>query len=112
MTAQRTIGRSDMPDPEALIDYGNGVVGAAMFHYATEEADAQEIARYHGFEIQFLHLEDDPGAEDLADYEDCAICAKWLPLPPEGWMLASKHDTDNGPIALFIRRLPQEGLAP
>ncbi|WAC72110.1 hypothetical protein OU995_21450 [Roseateles sp. SL47] len=41
------------------------------------------------------------GAEHLAD---------WNPEPPagDGWVLLSIHDTEDGPVALYVRQMPRE----
>ncbi|MCX5478488.1 hypothetical protein OSH08_05700 [Kaistia geumhonensis] len=97
-----------MPSPETLIDYGNGEVGAVMFYYAAEGQDYGEIAREHGFSFRILWLEDDADADQelLVAYEEGAgdICARWNPKIPDGFQLAAKHDTEDGPVAIFIRK--------
>lgn len=95
-----------MPDPTLMIDYGNGQLGMAMFHYAGEGADFRQIAREHGFQIRVLHLESDPDAGELAeryaDGDDISL-EDWRPIPPNGWRLAAKNDTEDGVVACFIR---------
>lgn len=98
-----------MPAPETMVEYFSGECGAAMFHYAGERDNVENIARNHGFDIQFLKLEhdDSPGAEELnTAYENGAsdICARWNPPAPEGWQLALKGDTEDGPFVAFIRK--------
>lgn len=108
--------REDMPAPETLIDYGEDGVEAAMFFYAPDNADLIEIARALGFETSLRFMDDDyrPETLDLRDqYSDgvSGVVARWNPAMPDGWALAAKYDTDDGPFAILIReaRPAQEG---
>lgn len=99
---------NDLPAPDAMIDYGKGQVGAAMFYYAAEGQSYTDIARDAGFEAQYFSLDDDasPQAETLGDEyagDDPTVLARWTPAIPDGWQLAAKHDTEDGPMAMFIR---------
>lgn len=103
--------REDMPAPETLIDYGEGGVEAAMFFYAQDEADLVEIARHHGFQTTVVALDDDPSPEALLlndEYSDGAsdVVARWAPPIADGWALGAKFDTEEGPVALLIRKAP------
>lgn len=102
-----TINFSEMPAPETLVTYHDGQVGAAMFHYAAEGQDFGDIAREHGFESRLIWLDQEAGDPELVKaYEEGAsdICARWHPATPDGWLLAAKHDTDDGPVAVYIRK--------
>lgn len=97
----------ELPAPETLIDYGDGGFGAAMFHYsATETDDIIAIAHEHGFDIAFMSLEDDVGAESLLERngEGENVLAEWNPEVPSGWLLGGKWDTEDGPVAVFLRQ--------
>jgi hypothetical protein len=103
----------EMPEPDAIIDYGNGRTGMAMFFYGMpEDTDAARVANANGFDAKFKILGDD-GEEELAfRYErgedPFAIAADWHPAPPEGgFVLAEIYDTEDGLAACFVRRLPQ-----
>lgn len=105
--------REDMPAPEALIAYEHGVE-AAMFFYAPDDADMVAIANYHGFHANVVTLDSDrsPEAATLLDeYSDGAsdILARWSPPVPDGWMIAAKYDTEEGPCAIVIRRRDARG---
>lgn len=104
----KIIQPSDMPAPETLVAYDDGKVGAAMFHYAAEGQSFEDIAWEHGFNCKCLSLEQDDDADPALTqaYEDGAadVCERWNPATPDGWLLAAKHDTEDGPVALFIRK--------
>lgn len=64
-----------------------------------------------GFEVDYVEFEHD-ALDELRDawYEDgCADCSSWQPSAPQGdgWVLAGIWDTDDGPIAFYVReRVP------
>jgi len=61
-----------------------------------------------GFEYACVCMEDD-APEDVADAwfhgEDHTAPLRWTPTPPkgDGWLLAAKYDTEDGPYALFVK---------
>lgn len=65
-----------------------------------------------GFDIAFVGMEyDAPGlADEYVDDEDMTAPTRWTPTPPkgDGWMLAAKYDTEDGPYALFVRPRVEE----
>ncbi len=64
-----------------------------------------------GFEASFLFMEHDAQQELNDAWYDGEQSAptKWVPSVPEGegWLLAAKYDTEDGPCAMFVR--PMEG---
>jgi hypothetical protein len=103
----------DMPAPDTRIEYADGSIGMAMFHYAAEGQNLEHIASEHGFDCEFRELEgdDSPGAEELFEkYSDGAngdeILKAWQPKVPDGWTLAAKYDTEDGPAVMFVRKMP------
>lgn len=105
-----------MPAPDTLVDYGEGSFGPAMFHYATEGCSAKNIAAENGFEITNLMLEDtaEEGSPAALAVENGEPSSVMLPLwtPPDlgdGWKLSGRFDSDDGPVALYLRPLKREG---
>lgn len=102
---------SEMPAADTIIDYGELGIGPAMWHWAIEGDDLKRIAREWGFEARFFSMESDlagePDSQLMKDYEagDHTLPARWRPAPVEGWTLAAVHDTEDGPVAWFIRPL-------
>lgn len=76
-----------------------------------EGTDCKAWAGRYGLECKAIWMQDDASAEITDRYfaSDDPDCSYWTPIPPEGndWMLASIHDTDDGPVALFFRRKEQ-----
>lgn len=103
---------TEMPTPDAVIEYPNGHTGLAMFHYGMpEDTDAGVVARENGFDSKFVTMEDDNEelykqyTDDRADHD--ALLTAWKPEVPEGWTLAETYDTEDGPVAMFVRKHQQ-----
>lgn len=102
---------SDMPEPDALLDYGNGLLEAAMFHYCGEGSNYVEVAQSAGFVTTSYCLSDDfsPAGQQLQEQYEAGgdgmqIAVAWQPSVPEGWTLAAKFDTEDGLYVLFVKR--------
>lgn len=97
-----------MPKPDSLVSDEYGNVLAAMFYYAPGEYYG-EIAEMCGFECRTLRMEhdvdeDDPRWRRYCDGDD--VTNEWEPTVPDGWTFGDKSDTDDGPVAIFIRPKP------
>lgn len=75
-----------------------------------EHEDGTPLLEAMGFDARFVSMEDD-GSEDLnelymsARKEDQYCIAEWVPTPPgPSWLLAGLWDTEDGPVALFVRQ--------
>lgn len=106
-----------LPPPDTIIDYADGQFGPLMFHYAAEGQRFDDIAREAGFETHFLSMEDDLASDDhplmvehFTDGQNTAL-PKWTPTSPgDDWKLVAKYDTEEGPMACFVRlQLKAEG---
>lgn len=102
----------DMPPPDRVIHYNDGMSAPAMFHYSTEGCDARAIAREAGFEIAFVTMEREFGDDHplmkayVDDGEMSSVLNLWNPVVPDGWKLGGKTDSEDGPVALLLRPLP------
>ncbi len=102
---------TEMPAPDAVIEYPHGGIGLAMFHYGMpEDTDCEQVARENGFESEFVYLENDSRPEAVAlldEYENDGdgqeIANRWKPVVPDGWTYAGANDTEDGVIAMFVR---------
>ncbi len=98
------IPADQMPHPACLVDYGDGGVMAAMFHYASEECDPAEIAAYNGYDVSFGEMsEDDPLYPEYANGGN--VMDRWRPIPPDGWIFGGVVDSEDGPTAVFLKEL-------
>ena len=113
MTDDKTrIPAAQMPPPDAVVEYGNGWIGPAMLHYATDDGDPVAIARDAGFDCLFLSMEEDLGPEYpyvVAYLDGCDhLLAAWEPSEQgDGWRLVGKGDSEEGPIAMFVRPIEE-----
>ena len=80
-----------------------------------ESDDIATMIRDAGFEFSLVDFYYDGDVADVHAWrfshdgltdEDMKSCMdRWNPIPPdgEGWIIVSKHDTEDGPQALFVR---------
>lgn len=75
--------------------------------------DASAVLRA-GFDFCQLMLESDNPALLHRYYEDPFALANWQPEPPnsQGWRLVGLYDTDDNPVAVFIRPRQQGSETP
>jgi|GEM_PF-1500260 len=110
------LNRSDLPSPDTLIDLGDLGCLALMFIFAAEGHRIDMIAGEQGYECKFMLMEDDVEDDDPVyvryfDEGDPAAIKDWEPTPlTEGWQLGGKYSTEDGPCAVFIRKVmrPQD----
>lgn len=55
-----------------------------------------------GIERYWLHSECDAGFDEETMYDDHGF-GRWRPSPGDGWRTACMFDTEDGPVALFVR---------
>lgn len=65
--------------------------------------------REAGFEDHYVEFDGDCADESIIKryFEDCEGPIGWEPTKPEGdgWMLVAIYDTENGPYAMFVRKV-------
>lgn len=76
-----------------------------------ESDDVRAMMHALGFEISGVSFEFDAPDELVEVYfehDDLTAPTLWTPTPPDGdgWILIGKYDTDDGPMAMFIRKIP------
>ncbi|MEB0226308.1 hypothetical protein [Pseudomonas sp. 10S4] len=63
----------------------------------------------HCLEFSLIELESDGPEEMVTEYFEQGLvnCTAWEPtMPPgNGWFIFSIHDTDDGPICVWVRRV-------
>ncbi|MDO8684513.1 MAG: hypothetical protein Q7N50_13655 [Armatimonadota bacterium] len=101
-----------LPKPHELVEYPDGTIVAVMFHYLPEETAINRVCAANGYEFVTLKMEDDldendPIIQAWIDGED--VVARWI--PPEfpsghsGFSFGGKWDTEDGPVACYLRNL-------
>lgn len=73
-----------------------------------ENDDVRGLCKELGFDTAFVAMDGD-APQDLVDAyfenEETTATTRWTPTMPggDGWMLAAKYDTEEGPYAMFVR---------
>lgn len=117
----------DMPKATDIIECSSGALCVAFLFYLGEGAtrfDAKRVASSHGYNMVYVDfdgddalLDDDSRATDenpdgrhplVKALEDGGnVLPDWHPSSPgEGWQLAGKWDTEDGPTSVWIRPKP------
>lgn len=110
-----------MPPPDRVVRYGSSEPGhppvwgtPAMFYYAPEGCNPRAIALHHGFDLMLVPMADDlphnhPLNERYEAGEDAeAIARAWFPKPRPDWRWAGMNDTEDGIVAMYLRKRPEE----
>lgn len=102
---------SRMPAPDALVRMHDGQIMPAMFWFAIEDSNLDEIASEHGFETGYRDmlgsLETDEANEVLKtayEVNPADTLAGWRTDIPNGWQFGGKWHTEDGATACFLRK--------
>lgn len=75
----------------------------------TAQEAVKSWLKVQGLELRIVLFESDAPQEPKDRWleENAIDCSTWEPTIPEGdgWFVLSIHDTDNGPVCLWVRRL-------
>lgn len=78
-----------------------------------ESDDVKALCRAMGFQTWIVFMEyDEPDLYDeWHESEELTAVLRWVPMPPagDGWIIVAKFDTEDGPCALFVRPVSEEG---
>lgn len=102
-----------LPAPDDIAYYPDGSFLPMMFHFAVDTCKPSDIANEHGFEIRMRSMvdvlpDDDPLVVAYTD-GDGAVVRRWLPPSiGDGFKLVGKSDTEDGPVAIYVRKRCQE----
>lgn len=99
-----------LPAPDDLVLYPDMSFEPVMFHYSAETCKPHDIAKAHGFELAVDTMEsqlsdDDPLYIDYFENGCGDALRKWTPEAKDGWKLVGKSDTEDGPVAFYIRKI-------
>lgn len=102
--ADRTFDAARLP---ARDDCGH-VFHPDMDGIGDDEYDMTPQLRALGWHSTTCSFEDDADEAMSERYEDSNSpdCSYWTPTAPEGegWLLAAIYDTEDGPVAMFVKR--------
>lgn len=104
LPAERTFDASRLPARDA----DGHVQHPDMDGIGEEEFDFGPQLRAIGWESTTTSFEHDADAamRERYDEQNSPDCSYWTPTPPtgEGWLLAAIYDTEDGPVALYVRK--------
>ncbi|WGT64963.1 hypothetical protein [Variovorax paradoxus] len=82
-----------------------GMLDHPSFPAFDEDVNMRLFLSAFGLEASFALMEDDVDLDAMEAYD--GDCTAWTPTPPagEGWQLTLIYDTEEGPCALFVRKL-------
>ena len=66
-----------------------------------------------GIDAAFIHMENDVAGDTYDRYfaSNSANCSMWTPSAPgDGWLLLEIYDTEDGPVALYVREKKPESM--
>lgn len=100
-----------MPAPETPIQLHSGQVMPAMFFFALEHHDLDEIATEQGFELAFRETIGSLATDEANDALAAAyvvdpdkVLAEWDQPAPQGWQFGGKWHGEECPVACFLRK--------
>jgi len=97
------------PDRQPYRDRYGFTVHPDLALFSAEDLVNEAALLDAGFVLEFVLIEADaPGLLDAYRTGDEYALARWDPRPPkggDGWRLVGLYDTENDPVAVFIRRL-------
>ena len=100
----------DDPEADAIVCYHDHTFLPLMFHFAGECCNFRQIAEQNGFMLKVVAMADALDAENplvIEYYESGSVevVGKWQPSKLTGWDLVGKDNTEDGPVAYYIRPL-------
>jgi hypothetical protein len=75
-----------------------------------EEATSEQLEEWfkaQQLESRLSSMEDEVSGEEYDSYFETSDCSLWEPIAPagDGWFKLSIHDTDDGPVCVWGRRV-------
>jgi hypothetical protein len=79
-----------------------------------ESIRMKPLAEALGLELTWVDAEDQVDEATMESFADTGTICAWTPTPPagDGWVPLSIHDTDDGPVAMYVRRPTPRDLPP
>jgi hypothetical protein len=105
--------RDALLTPREIVRDDDGYLTHPALPLCDEDVTADRLLAAFGLETRFVSMESDHDNEqDIIDAHETGGCTKWTPTQPvgEGWVLLEIYDTEDGPYAMFARRLPTESV--
>ncbi|KUZ35246.1 hypothetical protein [Burkholderia territorii] len=100
--------------PRAIVRDKDGMLSHPAVPYLDEDVNYETFFAAFGIESAFVHMENDVDGDtyDLYFESNSPDCSMWTPSAPagDGWLLLEIYDTEDGPVALFVREKKPESM--
>ncbi|ERJ35899.1 hypothetical protein L810_1156 [Burkholderia sp. AU4i] len=100
--------------PRAIVRDQDGMLSHPAVPYLDEDVNYETFFAAFGIEAAFIHMENDVDGDTYDRYfaSNNANCSFWTPSAPtgDGWLLIEIYDTEDGPVALYVREKKSESI--
>ncbi|MBR8443273.1 hypothetical protein KDW23_01000 [Burkholderia cenocepacia] len=100
--------------PREIVRDQDGMLSHPAVPYLDEDVNYETFFAAFGIEAAFIHMEDDVDCDTYDRYfaSNSPDCSMWTPSTPQGdgWLLLEIYDTEDGPVALFVREKKRETM--
>lgn len=100
--------------PREIVRDQDGMMSHPAVPNLDEDVNYETFFAAFGIESAFVHMENDVDCDTYDKYfaSNSANCSFWTPSAPtgDGWLLLEIYDTEDGPVALFVREKKRETM--
>ncbi|WP_342705198.1 hypothetical protein OHZ10_29410 [Burkholderia arboris] len=100
--------------PREIMRYEDGTLSHPAVPYLDEDVNYETFFAAFGIDAAFIHMENDVDGDTYDQYfaSNSANCSFWTPSAPagDGWLLLEIYDTEDGPVALYVREKKRESM--
>ncbi|KVC45176.1 hypothetical protein [Burkholderia diffusa] len=100
--------------PRAIARDEDGMLSHPAVPYLDEDVNYETFFAAFGIESAFVCMEADVDGDAYDRYVESndPNCSMWTPSAPagDGWLLLEIYDTEDGPVALFVREKKPESM--
>ncbi|EKS9798264.1 MULTISPECIES: hypothetical protein [Burkholderia] len=100
--------------PREIMRDEDGMLSNPAVPYLDEDVNYETFFAAFGIEAAFIHMENDVDCDTYDQYfaSNSANCSFWMPSAPagDGWLLLEIYDTEDGPVALYVREKKRESM--
>ncbi len=100
--------------PRAIVRDQHGMLSHPGIPYLDEDVNYQTFFSAFGIESTFVCMETDVDGDAYDQYVESndPNCSFWTPSAPagDGWLLLEIFDTEDGPVALYVREKKHESM--
>ena len=97
--------------PREIVRDEDGMLSHPAVPYLDEGVNYETFFAAFGIDAAFIHMENDVAGDTYDRYfaSNSANCSMWTPSAPtgDGWLLLEIYDTEDGPVALYVREKPE-----